>query len=141
MIVGIDHLVVVVPDLDGASDLLRARLGIDAPRGGVHPGLGTANRLAWFGDSYLELLGIAEPALAAGSWLGRPAIRVLEERGGGLVALALASDDLARDVAAARSVGAALGGPTAGSRVRSDGEEVRWTAAGATDPGPISTDP
>jgi catechol 2,3-dioxygenase-like lactoylglutathione lyase family enzyme len=139
VIVGIDHLVVVVPDLDAATDLLRARLGIEAGGGGVHPGLGTANRLAWFGDSYLELLGIADPDVAAGSWLGRPAMRMLEERDGGLVAFALASDDLASDVAAAEAAGVALTGSTPGSRVRSDGEVVRWTAAVPTDLAPIVT--
>jgi catechol 2,3-dioxygenase-like lactoylglutathione lyase family enzyme len=129
VIVGIDHLVVVVRDLDEATDLLRARLGIEAGGGGVHPGAGTANRLAWFGDSYLELLAVSDPSAALGSWLGQAAIRLLDERDGGLAAFALASDDLESDVEAARAAGIALGGPTPGSRIRGDGEVVRWSAA------------
>ena len=130
MLVGIDHLVVAVPDLDAAADVLESELGIETGGGGVHPALGTANRLAWFGDSYLELLAITDPDLAAESWLGAPAISRLAEGGsGGFVTFALASDDLAADLAGARAIGSPLVGVIPGERRRPDGEVVRWKLA------------
>jgi hypothetical protein len=130
MLVGIDHLVVAVPDLDEASERLAAGLGIDVGGGGVHPTLGTANRLAWFGGSYLELLAIADPDVAARSWLGEPAMRLLAGHpAGAFVTFALASDDLAGDVASAVALGSPLSGPLPGERRRPDGELVRWSLA------------
>ena len=130
MLVGIDHLVVVVPHLDEASERLATGLGIEVGSGGVHPTLGTANRLAWFGDSYLELLAITDPGVAAGAWLGRPAMRLLAGHpAGAFVTFALASDDLAGDVAAATAGGSPLSGPLPGERQRPDGEVVRWSLA------------
>jgi catechol 2,3-dioxygenase-like lactoylglutathione lyase family enzyme len=130
MLVGIDHLVVAVPDLDEAASVLEARLGIESGGGGVHPSLGTANRLAWFGDTYLELLAITDPVAAVASWLGAPAIQLLADQGtGGFVTFALASDDIEADLAAAAAIGSAIGGPMPGERRRSDGEVVRWRLA------------
>ena len=130
MLVGIDHLVIAVPDLEEAAGLLHSELGIGSGGGGVHPALGTANRLAWFGDSYLELLAVTDPDLALESWLGAPAIRRLAVHGsGGFVTFALASDDLVGDLASAAAIGSPLAGPIPGERRRSDGEVVRWTLA------------
>lgn len=130
MLVGIDHLVVAVPDLDEASELLTVGLGIEVGGGGVHPSLGTANRLAWFGDAYLELLAIADTDVAATSWLGAPALRQLAgQPSGTFVTFALVSDHLAADVAGAVAIGSPLLGPLPGERRRPDGEVVRWSLA------------
>jgi hypothetical protein len=129
VLVGIDHLVIAVLDLDDAVARLRARLGIVAGGGGIHPSLGTANRLAWFGDSYLELITVTDRERATESWLGGPTVRILDERGGGFVAYALASDDLPADLARYRAEGSALVGPIPGERRRPDGAVVRWTLA------------
>ena len=129
MLTGIDHVVIATPDLDDAVARLRARLGIQAGGGGVHPALGTANRLAWFGDTYLELITVTDRELAAASWLGGPAMRLLDERGGGFVAYAVASDDLPADLERLRTAGSALVGPIPGERHRPDGAVVRWTLA------------
>ena len=130
MLVGIDHLVVAVPDLDEAAELLAQGLGIESGGGGVHPSLGTANRLAWFGDSYLELLAITDPEAAVASWLGAPAIKLLADQGtGGFVTFALASDDIEADLAGAAAIGSPIDGPPPGERRRSAGEVVRWTLA------------
>ena len=112
MLTGIDHVVIATPDLDDAVARLRARLGIEAGGGGVHPSLGTANRLAWFGDTYLEFITVTDRQLAAASWLGGPAMRLLDERGGGFVAYAVASDDLQADLERLRAAGSALVGAT-----------------------------
>lgn len=129
MLVGIDHLIVATPDLDGAVATLRERLGIEAGGGGVHPGLGTENRLAWFGDSYIELIDVTDRERAAASWLGGPTLRLIDERGGGFVGFALASDDLAADLATLRAGGSTLQGSVPGERQRPDGATVRWQLA------------
>lgn len=117
MLTGIDHLAIAVPDLDAAVTELRDRVGIAAGGGGVHPGGGTANRLAWFGDSYLELIAIVDRAAAAGSFLGGPTIEVLDTEGSGFVTFVLASDDLAADVASLRSAGSTMTDPFPGNAV------------------------
>jgi Glyoxalase-like domain len=129
VLLGIDHLVIATPDLDGAVARLRKRLGIEVGGGGVHTGLGTENRLAWFGDSYIEFIDVTDGARASASWLGGPTLRLIEERGGGFVGYALASDDLAGDLATLRAGGSTLEGPTAGERRRPDGATVRWELA------------
>jgi hypothetical protein len=129
VLIGIDHLVVATPDLDEAVGRLRADLGIDAGGGGIHPGLGTANRLAWFGDTYLELIDATDRELAAASWLGAPTVRMLDERGGGFVGYAICSDDLDRDVTTLRAFGSTLAEPVPGERKRSDGSVVHWRLA------------
>lgn len=129
MLVGIDHVVIAVPDLDAAVEEFGRRLGIEAGGGGEHPTLGTANRLAWFGDTYLELITVTDRERAEASWLGAPAMRLLDERGGGFVAIALASDDLAGDLVRLRAAGSALVGPMPGERRRPDGAIVRWWLA------------
>jgi hypothetical protein len=129
VLVGIDHLIIATPDLDGAVAQLRRRLGIEAGGGGVHPGLGTANRLAWFGDSYIELIDVTNGARAATSWLGGPTLRLIEERGGGFVGYALRSDDLDADLTRVKAGGSTLAGPEPGQRERPDGAVVRWRLA------------
>lgn len=129
MLIGIDHVVVAVPDLDGAVALVWERLGIEAGGGGVHPAGGTANRLAWFGDSFLELIAVVDREQALASWLGVPTLAMLRAHGGGLVSYALASDDVAGDVAALRAGGSTLVGTVPGERRRPDGALVRWRLA------------
>jgi Glyoxalase-like domain len=125
MLVGIDHLVIAVADPDAASAELEAKLGLASGGGGRHDRLGTFNRLVWLGDTYLELIGVFDRDAAASSWLGVPTLRALEA-GGGLATWAIASDDLAADVAALRDRGATLAKPVEGERARADGRVVRW---------------
>jgi hypothetical protein len=128
MLLGIDHLVIADGDPDQAVEELAHRLGLRPGGGGTHPALGTRNRLLWLGDTYIELLGIEDPAAAGRSWLGAPALEALE-RGEGLLTWAIASDDLDRDAAKAAAGLASLSGPIAGERRRPDGEVVRWRLA------------
>src|SRR5512140_1596858 len=113
MLLGIDHLVIAVADPDRAAADLERDLGLEASGGGRHAALGTFNRLVWLGDSYLELIGVFDRALAEGSWIGAPTVRALDA-GGGLATWALASDALDRDVADLRSAGADLAEPIPG---------------------------
>jgi catechol 2,3-dioxygenase-like lactoylglutathione lyase family enzyme len=128
MLLGIDHVVIAVPDLDRAGEELREALGLEASGGGTHPTLGTKNRLVWLGDTYLELLAIADPDVAADSWLGRPALEAMAA-GGGLATWAVATDAIEADVAALRALGARYADPVEGRRSRPDGNTVRWRLA------------
>lgn len=57
-IIGLDHVVVTVRDLDAAAEQWR-RLGFTvSPRGTHSPILGTGNYTIMFGEDYVELLGI-----------------------------------------------------------------------------------
>ena len=135
MLLGIDHLVIAVPDLDDATHELERRVGLAATGGGKHPALGTQNRLAWLGNSYIELVSIADRGVAEGSWLGVPTIAALE-RGGGLVTWAAATDSIVSDVAAFRANGSGFADPTSGERERLDGRVVRWRLAIGGELGP-----
>ena len=130
MLQGIDHLVLAVTDPDAAAVDLETRLGLTPGGGGRHEALGTYNRLVWLGDTYLELIGVFDPELAAGSWVGAPTLRALE-RGGGLAMWAIATDAIDHDTSALRARGSELAEPATGERRRADGEVVRWRLAAA----------
>ncbi len=115
---GIDHLVIVVPELVAAIASYRG-LGFTVVPGGRHP-IGTHNALIAFGDgSYLELIAFFEPN-AQHRWYQRL------QQGGGLIDFCLQTDDLAGDVRAFRGAGVAIADPRPLSRVRPDGYELRW---------------
>jgi hypothetical protein len=138
MLTGIDHLVIACSDPESAAAELERVVGLRATGGGRHATLGTFNRLVWLGDSYVELIGVWDRALAEASWIGAPTVRALD-RGGeratgglatfGLATFALSTDDLDGDLARLRAVGATLDGPMDGERTRPDGRVVRWRLA------------
>jgi Glyoxalase-like domain len=125
MLIGVDHLVIAVADPDAAVAELQVKLGLAPGGGGRHERLGTFNRLVWLGDTYLELISVFDRVAAAHSWLGAPTLRALET-GGGLATWAIASDDLAADVATLQHGGSTLAEPVDGERARTDGRVVRW---------------
>jgi hypothetical protein len=95
---GIDHVVVVVRDIDAARATCE-RLGFQIQPRSVNARMGTANHLMVFGGNYVELLGFVEPnAFNADrrAWLDRT--------GGGIANAALrtdAADDVYRAWSAA----------------------------------------
>jgi len=135
MLLGIDHVVLAVHDLDAATAEVEQSLGLKAGGGGRHLAFGTQNRLIWLGDSYVELVAIVDPGVAGQSWFGR-LVNAELERGEGLVTWAVASDALESDVAAFRGFGSTLGEPAAGERRRDDGSVVRWRVSLPERPGP-----
>ena len=128
MIIGIDHITISVADLDEGGACYR-RLGFNVQPGGVHAGRGTHNALARNSADYLELLAIRDEAeYRAVSRSGGAFARFIAD-GGGIYAIALASDDLVADVAAMRARGAAISDPVDGARTTPEGSELRWRFA------------
>jgi catechol 2,3-dioxygenase-like lactoylglutathione lyase family enzyme len=127
MIRAIDHIVILVHDLDTAvADY--TRLGFSVVRGGDHPGGATHNALVIFADgAYLELIAFKQPSEAHQWWKH-------SRHGEGLIDYALLPESTADDVAAARSRGANYEGPTDGGRLRPDGVRLEWQTARATTP-------
>lgn len=88
-VVGIDHCVVLVRDLDRAEERYR-RLGFRLlPRGRHSDHMGTGNHCIMFAEGYVELLGVLAARPANEPWR-----RSLED-GEGLKSVALASADAA----------------------------------------------
>jgi len=125
MLLGVDHLVIAVSDPDDAVTRLSSMLGVEPSGGGRHDLFGTFNRLIWFGDSFVELIGVFDRSTALNSWLGAPTVRALDD-GGGLATWAVATDDIWREIERLRAGGANLEDPVAGARRRPDGSTVRW---------------
>src|SRR5438132_6928234 len=123
MIQGIDHIVVVVTDLDTAiADYSHS--GFTVIRGGRHSGLNSHNALIAFADGcYLELIAFLGPGAAEHWWY--QALQV----GSGLTDFCLQTDSLEHDAAAFRDAGAAIGTPFAMGRERPDGFHIKWELA------------
>jgi hypothetical protein len=133
---GIDHLILACANPPGAAAELEARLGLAVTGGGRHDAHGTYNRLFWLGDSYIELMGVFDPLLAARSWWGAHISRLLQTSQAAYAGLALASDDLSTDIARLRGQGARISDPIPGERRRPDGDLVRWQIARLPQPDP-----
>ena len=122
----LDHVAYAVPDLDEAAVRFREELGLDSTDGGRHEQWGTANRIVPLGDQYLELVAAMDERVAAETAFG---VGVLERvaRGGGWFTIAAVAEDL--DAVASR-LGLEVG---SGSRIRPDGQTIRWRMAGLDD--------
>jgi hypothetical protein len=128
---------ICVSDLQQGRDAY-TRLGFNISPGGVHPGQGTQNAIAFHEEDYLELLSVRDrdEYLA-----GHPGGGLLEflARGGGLRYIAVQSDDLVADVAQMRQRGVDVSDPRDGGRQTPSGQVLRWKAAtlGPRNPLPI----
>jgi hypothetical protein len=128
---------ICVPDLQHGIDVY-TRIGFNISSGGVHPGKGTHNAIAFNDEDYLELLSVRDrdEYMAAS-----PDGGLLEflERGGGFRYVAVQSDGLAADVAAMRGRGIEVSDVTDGGRRTPAGQELRWKSArlGSRNPLPI----
>lgn len=123
MLIGIDHLVILVRNLDDAVRDYQ-QLGFTVTRGGEHPG-GTHNALVGFSNgSYLELIAFQEPEKPHDHrWYSYLAL------GGGLVDFALGSSDVEEELGRIQRRGLAYRGPMPGARKRPDGQEIAWRMA------------
>jgi hypothetical protein len=124
MIQGIDHLVVVVKDLDSAAKDYE-QLGFTVVPGGQHP-VGSHNVLISFQDgSYLEIIAFYREAIDHRWW--EPLAK-----GERLVDFCFQTDDLRGDTKKLQNAGVAINDPVPWSRQRPDGYELRWLLALAT---------
>lgn len=131
MLTRIDHVMICVPDLMRGMAQFRD-LGFDVHAGGVHPGKGTHNAIAFNQDDYIELLAIRDLAeYRAASSGGGPGGTLPDfvAAGGGIRYLIIQSDDLAADVAAMRRRGVDVGDARAGGRRTPAGQELNWKVA------------
>ena len=105
-VVGIDHVVVMVKDLDAAADNWR-RLGFTvSPRGTHSAKLGSGNYTIMFGDDYIELLGVL-----TATEHNAPSRAFLAERGDGIERIAFITTDAAAGVKELRDLGVEAIGP------------------------------
>lgn len=121
MPLSLDHLVILVPDLDAAITDYTA-LGFTVVPGGTHADGATHNALVVFADGcYLELIAFLR-ASPGHRWGGHAA------RGhSGFIDFALLPlPDVGTVVAAAASRGLNYQGPSDGGRLRPDGERLAW---------------
>jgi hypothetical protein len=119
----IDHVILLVDDLDEAADLMLEQHGLASVAGGRHPGVGTCNRIVPLGDAYLELMAVADAEEAAASPVGRWALAA-ERWPPRIAAICMRADDLD---AVARRLGLE---PAPGSRARPDGSALTWRTVG-----------
>jgi len=118
MIQGIDHLVVVVNDLDQAIRDYR-ELGFTVVAGGQHP-VGSHNALIAFEDgSYLEIIAFYREARDHRWW--EPL-----RKGERFVDFCFQTDDLPGDTQKLRDAGVAINDPVPWARKRPDGYELKW---------------
>ena len=118
----LSQIIFGVRNLDAASHRVAA-LGFDVLDGGVHPGVGTANRVIPLGEQYLELLGVVAPEQARRSEYGQSLLRAIAD-GDRLVRWSLRTDAI-DDVAQRLGIDV-----EARTRRRPDGELLSWRAAG-----------
>jgi len=109
-------------DLDAATRRMES-LGFTVLDGGVHPGLGTANRIIPLGRHYLELLGVVDRALAEAQWYGQALLARIAD-GDRLVRWSLRTDQIDKVAGAHGLVSERR------RRVRPDGRPLSWQAAG-----------
>jgi len=123
-ILGLDHVVIAVHDLDVAIASYRS-LGFTVQPGGQHPGRSSHNALIVFADgAYIELIAWRAPAPQERWW------RVLQAHGEGYVDFALLPRDTMAVLEAARGRGLhTLTGPVDGGRLRPDGAQLQWRTA------------
>jgi len=124
MFKAIDHLVVVVRDLDQAAADYE-RLGFKVVAGGRHP-VGSHNALISFtDDSYIEIIAFYREATRHRWW--NPL-----EKGERFVDFCMQTDDLTGDTKKLRAAGVAINDPVPWSRNRPDGYELKWLLSLAT---------
>lgn len=118
MLLGLDHIVIAVRDLEAAMRSYE-QLGFTVVPGGRHP-VGTYNVLISFADtSYIEIIAFYRANPDHRWW--RPL-----QTGEGLVDFCMQTDDLVGDTAKLRNAGVDIDDPVPWSRTRPDGYQLKW---------------
>jgi catechol 2,3-dioxygenase-like lactoylglutathione lyase family enzyme len=124
MIQALDHLVIVVNDLDQATKDY-AELGFTVVPGGQHP-VGSHNALISLQDgAYLEIIAFYRDAVDHRWW--EPL-----SKGERFVDFCFQTDDLRGDTKKLQDAGVAINDPVPWSRKRPDGYELKWLLSLAT---------
>src|SRR5919198_4820713 len=92
----VDHAIIAVANLDAAARDYEQLLGFTVSAGGSHPGAGTQNRLIVLDPTYIELIARVPGASLA----EQSPVTPMFARAPGPIGFALASDDIAADIAA-----------------------------------------
>jgi catechol 2,3-dioxygenase-like lactoylglutathione lyase family enzyme len=122
MIQSIDHIVILVSDLDEAVRDY-TELGFNVVPGGEHAGGVSHNALIAFGDgSYIELIAFRGHVPKEHHFYREGVTE-------GLITFALLPGAIETDVEAARARGVEYDGPTPGGRLRPDGTRLEWQIA------------
>ena len=117
MLRGLDHLVILVDDLDAAAQGFR-EIGFAVQTGGRH-GSGTHNRLVTFEDGcYLEIIAFHAAAPEHRWWMLRSP--------GGFIDYCVVTDDLSGDRQTFEDAGVSMTLPYPLTRTRPDGVELHW---------------
>ncbi|TME12517.1 MAG: VOC family protein [Chloroflexi bacterium] len=117
----IDHVVLPVANLALAGAEIEARYRLTSVAGGRHPAWGTANRIVPLGDSYVELVAVADRETADQTAFGR---WIAAARPGRPLGWAVRTD-------AIDAVGRRLGLPVVpGFRDPPGGRRISWRSAG-----------
>ncbi|MBU8536673.1 VOC family protein [Falsiroseomonas tokyonensis] len=109
-VIGVDHVVVAVRDLDAAAAAWRALGFTVSPRGTHSAHMGSGNYTIMFGEDYLELLGVLTPTEH------NAPMRAFLEKREGLDRAAFTTDDAAAGAEELRAKGIAAIGPIAFGR-------------------------
>jgi catechol 2,3-dioxygenase-like lactoylglutathione lyase family enzyme len=127
----LDHLTVIAPDLAAGVAWVRDVLGVEPPRGGAHPQMGTHNHLLRLGDNlFLEVVAVDPdaPRPPHRRWFGlddRAAVERHWQAGRRLRCY------VARCAGVADTIGTE--GDTFGAPMRLTRGDLRWTFAVRTD--------
>ena len=125
MLTRLDHLVILVRDLELASADYES-LGFAVTPGGEHADGLTRNALVPFEDgTYFELVSFLDPEDPTDNVWGWRGFLPYE----GLIDYCAASDDLDSDASRLESLGFVIDGPDDGGRLLPDGGEIRWRSA------------
>ena len=109
MISTLDHLIIVVKDLDQAEKNYKKILGTNPVWRGKHKSLGTANSIFNFKNTYLELL------TADGEGLGAELVKnLIQENGDGLAGIVFGVDDMPQTVKQLKQKGYEISDPAEG---------------------------
>ena len=109
MISTLDHLIIVVKDLDQAEENYKKILGTNPVWRGKHKSLGTANSIFNFKNTYLELL------TADGEGLGAELVKnLIQENGDGLAGIVFGVDDMPQTVKQLKQEGYEISDPAEG---------------------------
>jgi hypothetical protein len=121
-IIGLDHVVILVRDLDRAAENWRSLGFTLAPRGTHSANMGTANHTIMLGPDYLELIGVVTETPH-----NAPSRALLASRGEGIERAALTTTDAAAGVEEIRARGLVGAGPIDFGRPvrRPDGSETQ----------------